>query len=65
VDFSVSDEGTVHIYTALSEAAKVLVETLPLEDWQFVGHNAFVLDHGISQYFYGQLLEDGFSVAAA
>jgi hypothetical protein len=64
-DFAVGDEGTVHIYTAVSEAAKAFVETLPLEDWQFVGHDAFVLDRGISEYFYQQLVADGFYVSAA
>lgn len=64
-DFALGDEGTVHIYTAVSDAAKEFLEKLPLEDWQFVGHYSFVLDRGISEHFYQQLVGDGFYVSAA
>lgn len=62
-DFSVSKEGTVYLYAALTPHAVTFVEEeLGLEDWQMLAPGMFAVEHSVSYRLTQQLVDEGFRV---
>jgi hypothetical protein len=62
-DFSVTNEGTVHLYAALTDNAVAFVEAeLALEEWQVMGPGMFAIDYSLSFRLTQQLISEGFTV---
>lgn len=62
-DFVVRNHGTIWTFTLASEAAAVFArESLGLEDWQWVGSNAFAIDWRPARDLVAQLQAEGWVV---
>lgn len=62
-DFSVSNEGNVHLFCALTDNARTFVEEeLGLEAWQMLGPGMFAIDYSLSFRLTEQLINEGFTV---
>lgn len=62
-DFNISNEGSVHLFTALSDSAIAFVENeIVIEDWQRFGKNTFAVESRVSFDLYQNLISEGFRV---
>jgi hypothetical protein len=61
LDFSVAEHGSIVIFTPLTEAARLAMEEMELESWQFVAEG-FAVDRRVAWNLLGALLENGLLV---
>jgi hypothetical protein len=62
-DFSVTREGNVFLFAALTDHAVAFVdEELGLEEWQMLAPGIFAIDYSLSFGITEQLINEGFTV---
>ena len=61
-DFTVSNHGTVVVFSAMTEAAIAELEEMGLAGWQMIGEHAFGVDHRPAAQLVNQLRENGFTL---
>ena len=65
-DFKIEDQGTIVLFTELTEAAAEWVEAnVELEDWQLIGDRSFAADHRPAQQLIDGIREARFVVEVA
>lgn len=63
MDFTINDQGSVVMFTPLTDAATAWVdENVALEGWQWLG-NSFAVDHRIAQALVDGIEAEGFTVS--
>lgn len=65
MDFEILDQGSVVLFTPMSDRAKQFTdENIHTESWQWVG-GAFAVEHRFAEILIGELPEFGFEIGEA
>lgn len=60
-DFKINDQGTVVVFTPLTEAAKTFLERCDSEPWQYLGPS-LVVDHRPARDLIGYIQQEGLTI---